>query len=257
MPIPFRKQPISRAMPMTIRLESYEASADIHGERLASQLSERVFDRESMLGNLAASLDIEDDMPGDFFCMSRSRSAAPVGLAARIQLLIRVAGSMAAIARRCGFSQGAVRSWRDGHTDISRERCVVMARTFNVSLVWLMTGEGPMREPPARVQFRDDSIMLRTAPASAAHRPVDEERSSQRGTPSPALKPRVLAAALRLLQSYIGLLGGSLNPNERADALVELYEILSTPDAPGHTDRLIAFHAALNTQLRRARPFIA
>ena len=36
------------------------------------------------------------------------------GLAARMRMLIRSEGSMASIARRCGFSEGAVRSWRDG-----------------------------------------------------------------------------------------------------------------------------------------------
>ncbi|MEP6907351.1 MAG: transcriptional regulator, partial [Pseudoxanthomonas sp.] len=50
-------------------------------------------------------------------------TGATNGLSARMQMLIRSEGSMASIARRCGFSEGAVRSWRDGNSDISRERC--------------------------------------------------------------------------------------------------------------------------------------
>src|SRR3569623_1479209 len=59
-----------------------------------------------------------------------------------IKLLIERGGSATEIARRCGFSLGVVRSWRDGNTDPSRARCVTLARTLGISLVWLVAGEG-------------------------------------------------------------------------------------------------------------------
>lgn len=60
----------------------------------------------------------------------------------RIKVLINRVGSVTEIARRCGFSEGVVRSWRDGNTDPSRGRCVTLARTLGISLVWLVAGEG-------------------------------------------------------------------------------------------------------------------
>ena len=48
--------------------------------------------------------------------------AANADLAARIRLLIAQEGSASAMARRCGCSEGAVRSWRDGQSDLSRAR---------------------------------------------------------------------------------------------------------------------------------------
>ena len=57
----------------------------------------------------------------------------------------------------------------------------------------------------------------------------------------------------RLLQSYIGLAGGSLDPSQRADVLVELYELLGRAGEPGHAERLIAFHATLGNLLRGSR----
>ncbi len=60
----------------------------------------------------------------------------------RIRLLIQHFGSATEIARKCGFSEGVVRSWRDGNTDPSRARCVTLARTLGISLVWLVAGEG-------------------------------------------------------------------------------------------------------------------
>jgi hypothetical protein len=189
---------------------------------------------------------------------SMTHVAAPStdNLAARIQLLIRSAGSMASIARRCGFSEGAVRSWRDGHSDISRERCVVMAQTLNISLMWLITGKGPMKACSA-----DENLLaaskVEPARATASFANAADHAENQAWQPPrariPAVDPRLLAAALRLLQSYIGLLGGSLNPTQRADVLAELYDILSAADGPDHIDRLIAFHATLGNFLRGNR----
>jgi hypothetical protein len=234
-------------MQMAVRVESCVDELDIFGESAPSHRSDASYAAERFPGMVAIDRDGNGDSP-----ISRTPSFLSTDdLATRMRILIRAAGSMAAIARRCGFSQGAVRSWRDGQSDISRERCVVLARTFGISLVWLMTGEGPMRLP--NKQPRPDALTAAQDAASLSMRSIDGVTGVS-NLPSQArvLNPRLLAAALRLLQSYIGMLGGSLNPDERADALSELYEILSAPDAPNHTTRLIAFHAALNAQLRKS-----
>jgi len=66
------------------------------------------------------------------------------GFADRMKMLIDRAGSAAEIARTCGFSEAVVRSWRDGNSDPSRDRCVALAAGTGASLLWLVAGEGPM-----------------------------------------------------------------------------------------------------------------
>ena len=73
----------------------------------------------------------------------------------RIRLLIQRVGSATEIARMCGFSEGVVRSWRDGNTDPSRARCVTLARTLGISLVWLVAGEGAIQVDPT-LNAQDD-----------------------------------------------------------------------------------------------------
>lgn len=165
------------------------------------------------------------------------------GLSERIRELIRIEGSASAVADRCGFSEGTVRNWRDGRSDMSRERCITMAHSLGVSLLWLMTGEGPMKDLPE-------------APA--------ETLASSPGMPSesdafrpPRLDSNLLAIALRLMQSYMGLIGGSLEPGTRAARIAELYEILSHCGDTAHVGRLMNFHQTLRDQLRHDRALIA
>src|SRR5690606_19011522 len=81
--------------------------------------------------------------------MSKTLPQATGGtFADRIRLLIQRVGSATEIARMCGFSEGVVRSWRDGNTDPSRARCVTLARTLGISLVWLVAGEGSIQIDP-------------------------------------------------------------------------------------------------------------
>ena len=85
------------------------------------------------------------DAAGSGFEGGRAGGDVPASsFASRVRQVIKMNGSVSDIARRCGFSEGVVRSWRDGNTDPSRGRCVTMAKTLGISLVWLAAGEGPM-----------------------------------------------------------------------------------------------------------------
>jgi hypothetical protein len=174
-------------------------------------------------------------------CSRPTRNALPAAnadLAARIRLLIAQEGSASAIARRCGCSEGAVRSWRDGQSDLSRTRCIALARALDVSLLWLVTGEGPMR------------------PAGEDARPG----ARGQGTTAPhasGIDPQRLAATLRLLQSYVCMVGGSLNPAQRADVVAELYQLLGDVGHAQPVDQLIAFHTRLAAQLRGGQTTVA
>jgi len=63
----------------------------------------------------------------------------------RIDLLINTVGGNSEFARKCGVSEGTVRSWRKCESDPSRKRLITIAEAFDISLVWLATGEGEMR----------------------------------------------------------------------------------------------------------------
>lgn len=172
---------------------------------------------------------------------------APIGaqdFSVRIRLLINRVGSANALAQCCGVSEGTVRNWRDGHSDMSRERCVALAQALDISLLWLVTGEGAMK-----AEFPAANATAARA-SSPAHSGGIEANPQRRAS---AIDSRQLAAALRLLQSYIGLAGGSLDSPQRADVLAELYELLGRASESGHAERLIAFHATLGNLLRGNR----
>lgn len=149
---------------------------------------------------------------------------------ARIHRLIEHAGGASALARCCGVAERTVRNWRHGRGDISRERCLVLARALRVSPLWLISGEGCMTGGPAK-----HAPPVVDAPDRRSS--VDSER---------------LAAALQVLQSYIVLAGGSLSVTQRAEAVVELYGMLAQP-GPSDAGRLIAFHKMLAAYLRSNR----
>ncbi|HEV2540064.1 MAG TPA: helix-turn-helix domain-containing protein [Frateuria sp.] len=169
--------------------------------------------------------------------------AAAQDFTARIRLLIDRVGSTHALARCCGVSESTVRNWRDGHSDMSRGRCVALAEALDISLPWLVTGEGTMKADP----HTDEAAAEARFPARFAG-----VRDTSRCRPW-AIEPHQLAAALRLLQSYIRLAGGSLDSPQRAEVLSELYELLGRSGEPGHAERLIAFHATLGNFLRDHR----
>lgn len=146
---------------------------------------------------------------------------------ARIQLLIERAGGASALARCCGVTARTVRTWCDGRGDISRGRCLALARALRVSPMWLVTGEGCMSDGQAGL-----------AP------PADDARRHHQGVDAARL-----AAALQVLQSYIALAGGSLSTAQRAEAVAELYGLLAQP-GPTDAGRLIAFHKLLAALLR-------
>lgn len=145
---------------------------------------------------------------------------SPTSFAERVRLLIAACGSVTRIARTCGFSEGVVRSWRDGRSDPSRERCLILARRLGVSLLWLIAGEGAM---------------------------WDGQRSDAAATADGAeLDQRRLTAAVRALQSALQLAGGDGEVlASHADLVAEYYALMGLSDPLQRADKVSALHRRL------------
>jgi len=168
----------------------------------------------------------------------------------RIKVLIQRVGSVTEIARMCGFSEGVVRSWRDGNTDPSRARCVTLAKTLGISLVWLVAGEGTIQT---------DAITsgeeLNSSESSLSQRQRTKLRTAADTLHASglAMDPMRLNTALRILQSELDLAESQLSLADNADLLADLYEILG----PGGNDvdaaEMVAFNHRLADRLKRDR----
>jgi hypothetical protein len=175
---------------------------------------------------------------------SRGDASVPASsFASRVRAVIKISGSVSEIARRCGFSEGVVRSWRDGNTDPSRGRCVTMAKTLGLSLVWLAAGEGPMMldgsgDDPATRTETSESVRGR------------EGRNETHVQPGAALDPSRLAAAMKLLQSDIEMTGSRFSPVRHSDLVAEMYAILARSNEADYADRMVAFRRTLMSRIQ-------
>jgi hypothetical protein len=183
--------------------------------------------------------------------MHQPAHSVPVGtFSDRIKLLIQRVGSATEIARMCGFSEGVVRSWRDGNTDPSRARCVTLARTLGISLVWLVAGEGAI-QIDANPNTRDDQYSTDTV---ARHR---AKLTSTAVTALPVQGNGVdgqrLNTAMKILQSELELADSRLTLADNTDMLADLYEILGPGGHNVDTHAMVTFNHRLANRIRQSR----
>jgi len=158
-----------------------------------------------------------------------SDSSAEDNFADRIKLLITRVGSATEIARRCDFSEGVVRSWRDGKTDPSRARCVTLARTLGISLLWLVAGEGALQ---ADVLDSDPAEQGSAAEPAATHSHIRVAHTLASHATRLAhedgddVDARRLNAAMRILQSELNLASSPMAVSDNTDLVAELYHLL-------------------------------
>jgi hypothetical protein len=171
-------------------------------------------------------------------------------------MLIYKVGSVTEIARMCGFSEGVVRSWRDGNTDPSRARCVTLARTLGISLVWLVAGEGTMQVDPAKIVQISDQLGSESA-QSHRHRSKLHSAATSLQTSGMAMDSARLDTALKILQSQLEISQSQLTLAENADLLVDLYGILGPGGQGVDASAMVAFNRRLAERIRQARSAIA
>ncbi|MGR3804525.1 helix-turn-helix domain-containing protein [Marinibacterium profundimaris] len=56
--------------------------------------------------------------------------------------------SQAQLARRLGVKKGTIVAWEEDRSDPRANRLQMMSGLLNVSIIWLLTGEGDGPEPP-------------------------------------------------------------------------------------------------------------
>jgi ribosome-binding protein aMBF1 (putative translation factor) len=180
----------------------------------------------------------------------------PVTFADRIKVLIQQVGSVTEIARMCGFSEGVVRSWRDGHTDPSRARCVTLARTLGISLVWLVAGEGAMLADPSVNTTTDDQTSTEAVQTNR-HRSKLHTAASTLQSSGMAVDTERLDVAMKILQSELALGGNQLSLTDSADLLAELYGILGPSGQGVDVSAMVAFNHRLAERIKRTVPLQA
>lgn len=170
----------------------------------------------------------------------------------RIKLLIQRVGSATEIARMCGFSEGVVRSWRDGHTDPSRARCVTLARTLGISLVWLVAGEGTLQIDPSTTNADDSQYSSETVSPHRARGRIGHAQRLAAVTDN-SVDPRRLNTAMQILQSELELANSPLTLAENTDMLTNLYEILGTDGSSVDATAMLKFNRQLAERIRQAK----
>lgn len=167
----------------------------------------------------------------------------------RIKLLIQRVGSATEIARMCGFSEGVVRSWRDGHTDPSRARCVTLARTLGVSLIWLVAGEGALQVDPSTAGSDDSQYSSETI----THRARTRVGHAQTSTDTAAVDPHRLNTAMQILQSELELANSPMTLADNTDMLSNLYEILGSDGSSVNATAMLKFNRQLSERIRQVK----
>lgn len=174
-------------------------------------------------------------------------TAASGGFADRVRLLIQRVGSATEIARMCGFSEGVVRSWRDGNSDPSRARCVTLAKTLGVSLIWLVAGEGLMQADAFANSEDQSSSQLDT---SSRHRPSGERGSHHMQALGAVVDTNRLNTAISILQSELELSRSGLSLAENSDLLSSLYAALGPDGKSVDTAAMLNFNRQLGARVR-------
>ena len=168
----------------------------------------------------------------------------------RIRLLIQRVGSATEIARMCGFSEGVVRSWRDGNTDPSRARCVTLAKTLGISLVWLVAGEGAIQGDPTK-GLQDDQHSTEVVNSQPPRSQLASVTQMPVSAPTNGLDTQRLNTAMQILQSELDLASRQLSMAESTDLLTELYEVLGPGGVTVDAHAMMAFNRHLHARLQQ------
>ena len=148
----------------------------------------------------------------------------------------------------CGFSEGVVRSWRDGNTDPSRARCVTLARTLGISLVWLVAGEGSLQIDSTTLnmdeQYSSEKV---SAPRSLGGAKLSAHAQPDGG----GVDTQRLNTAMRILQSELSLANSDLSLAENTDLLSQLYDILGPGGSHVDPIAMVTFNHRLAERLRQ------
>lgn len=126
--------------------------------------------------------------------------------AIRMKVLVDVVGSAEKLARLSGMSARVIGKYISGETDPSRERLISLAKAADVNVLWLATGEGPMRrEENSSLQINGNkNFQVNGSVVHAVHTVfAKEDRESRAPEPGLASEPPPAAALDPLDAAYL------------------------------------------------------
>lgn len=127
---------------------------------------------------------------------------------ARINMLIEASKSVASLAKAAGVSEGALRNWAFRGAEPSRANLIALARAAGVNVLWLATGEGPMRpgdtQAPAQVEEKGKS--------------AEEKRDSPADV-------ELLTDIIRAVEELLAEAKRTITPDKKAQVIALLYEL--------------------------------
>jgi transcriptional regulator with XRE-family HTH domain len=133
--------------------------------------------------------------------------------------------SLRAFASKAGISPTALRQYMIGKSEPTRPMLLAIARTAEVNVAWLATGDGPMRaEEQPRISSRD---------AKAAE--MIAEEGNDYAPPEGAINSDLLTEAAIMLEQELALAHKVLPPDKKGEAIALLYELLR--EGPEHSQR--------------------
>ncbi|MBU4597074.1 MAG: helix-turn-helix transcriptional regulator [Desulfarculus sp.] len=93
--------------------------------------------------------------------------------AERLKTIVSEHDSASKFAKKAGVSQSGFRKWINAQSEPGRDKLILLAKTGNVRLEWLASGEGPMREgekePPGG---KDEYVLVPLHNAKVSAGPV-------------------------------------------------------------------------------------
>lgn len=108
--------------------------------------------------------------------------------------------SVLEVARKSGLSEGALRNYRDGSSLPTIDRLIALALETDVNVLWLATGEGPMRG-------------------------TDKELTEYRATPPPGqIDQEALREAIEIVEEALQQTGAQRSPERRARLIKAVYD---------------------------------
>ena len=131
-------------------------------------------------------------------------------------------------------------------------RCVTLARTLGISLIWLVAGEGVLQVDPTATGGDDTQYSSETVSPHRVRGRINHAHRLTAHTEA-AVDPHRLNTAMQILQSELELANSPLSLAENTDMLSNLYEILGSDGSSVNATAMLKFNRQLSERIRQTK----